>query len=94
MSVDVRTQPHPASQQAAVAHTLSTHCQTKHYVDDVIDLEFLPLHCSVNKGKSRVPWVVLCNVTMYFKVTLFIRKHVESQSWYHCCSTFHINMIL
>lgn len=63
MSVDVRTQPHPASQQAAVAHATSIHCQIKHWVDNVIGLE---LHCSVNKGKNLVPWVVLCNVTYVF----------------------------
>lgn len=66
MSVDVGTQPHPASRQAAVAHTTSSHCQIKHQVDNVIDLKFLPLHCSVNKGKRCVPWVVLCNVPVYF----------------------------
>lgn len=66
MSVDFKTQSHPASQQAAVAHAMGSFLQAKHWVETIINLEFRPLHCSVNKGKRCVPWVVLCNVTMYF----------------------------
>lgn len=40
MSVDVRTQPHSASQWAAVAHAVASFCRAKLRVDDVINREF------------------------------------------------------
>lgn len=64
MSVDFKTQSHPAAQRAAVAHAMGSVLQAKHWVDTIINLEFRPLHC---KQRERcVPRVVLCNVTMYF----------------------------
>lgn len=77
------TSPHPASQKAADAHTMSIHCQIKHWVDNVIDLE---LHClctaPLTKRKIACLGLYHALVTMVFpnNTTIFNRKLIVTVS--------------
>lgn len=55
-------QPHSASQQVDVAHTMSIHCQIKHWIDLLVSA----FHCSIYKMEGLCALDCLCNVAMYF----------------------------